>query len=266
MTTLKNLIDFLDNFAKPCLCCYFIQMKIPMELCMHMKAKCVLEGLVLPIAARCVWSRLKPRWGWVWRCSHVANPHLLQRMLCQAGSVQLWEGGQVREGSRQGGASQDCITVLSVVVSHRAACVKVGAGPDNPCHQQTQWCLLHTWWATAPQAAASCPWECRGAPGTEPAQHILQRGALGNFIYSCWFVQIVWYLCRQFPILHMDKYSSIYESTHWKCDLTCLINIIITVPPTLASVQWSTKRSCMLVSSFVDVWNPSFFHCIALLL
>lgn len=27
---------------------------------------------------------------------------------------------------------------LSVVLSHRAACVKGGAGPDKPCHQQPQ--------------------------------------------------------------------------------------------------------------------------------
>lgn len=178
-------------------------MKIPVKLCMHMKAKCVLEGLVPPSTANCVWSRLKPCWGWLWRCSHMANLHLLQTILCQSGSVQLWEGGEVREVLGREEPHRFASLLLSVLLSHRHCVCERGAGSDKPCHPQPQQCLLHVWQAKGTQAAAPCPWKWRGAPSTKPAQNILERRTLGNFIYSCWFVQIVWYLYRQFPILHI---------------------------------------------------------------
>lgn len=236
-------------------------MKIPSELCMHRKAK--LGGLVLPITARWVWSSLKLCWGWMWRCSQVANPPPVQRMLCQVGSGKVGRWGRIpgREEPHR------FASLVKIKVQCYPTGLKGGAAPDKSHHQQLQWCLLK---CDRKRNSSWCTF-VPGNPGVPPAQSLHSTfwkeehwGELHSQLLICRGSLVSVQAISHFA--SVAKYSGIYEATHWKCDLTCLINIITTVPPRLASVQWNTKRSCVLVSSFVDLWNPSFFHCIALLL
>lgn len=125
--------------------------------------------------------------------------------------------GEVREGSRQGGASQVCITCKdkSVVLSHRAACVKGGAAPNELHHQQLQWCL-HT-----------CDWQKEltllhifpGNAGVRPAQSLHSTfwkeehwAELYSQLLICSDSLVSVQAISHFA--YVDKYSSIYEGTH----------------------------------------------------